>query len=347
LPRFGSGHAGDVLLPEARGPLTGELNAALRSGAADRLPRAPSGSADPISDEDLQLALWICYELAYRGFADAPDDWEWHPALIALRGALEAIFHAALRAEVVKPAIDDEPIATRLRALIDADSGPPLARFLQLRATTRQFAEFAVHRSVYHLKEADPHSWAIPRLAGRAKAALVEIQADEYGGGQPARMHAELFRNTLRGLGLNDEYGGYVDAVPAVTLAVSNLMSLFGLHRQLRGALVGHLAAFEMTSSAPNRRYSQGLARLGADAATRRFYDEHVTADALHEQLAAHDLCGGLVADEPELADDVLFGAAACLYVDNRFAEHVLASWESGGTSLRLDVLADDVADAS
>ena len=40
-------------------------------------------------------------------------------------------------------------------------------------------------------------------------------------------------------------------------------MSLFGLHRRLRGALVGHLAAFEMTSSIPNRRYGDGLRRLG------------------------------------------------------------------------------------
>lgn len=43
-----------------------------------------------------------------------------------------------------------------------------------------------MHRSAYQLKEADPHSFALPRVpAGRAKAAFVEIQADEYGGGVP------------------------------------------------------------------------------------------------------------------------------------------------------------------
>jgi hypothetical protein len=148
-------------------------------------------------------------------------------------------------------------------------------------------------------------------------------------------MHSELFRQTVRGLGLNDAYGWYVDAVPAVTLAISNVMSLFGLRRALRGALVGHLAAFEMTSSLPNRRYSQGLRRLGGDEQSRYFYDVHVTADALHEQLAAYDLCGSLVTDEPQLADDVIFGAAACLHVDRLFAEHVLGCWEAGRTSLR------------
>jgi hypothetical protein len=110
---------------------------------------------------------------------------------------------------------------------------------------------------------ADPHTWAIPRLSGASKAALVEIQADEYGGGRVEQMHSELFRATMRGLDLNDSYGAYLEWVPAITLAISNTMSLFGLHRRHLGALLGHLAAFEMTSSAPNYRYSLGLRRLG------------------------------------------------------------------------------------
>ena len=72
-------------------------------------------------------------------------------------------------------------------------------------------------------------------------------------------------------------------------------MSLFGLHRRLRGAALGHLAAFEATSSLPSRRMAQGLAP--ARAARRRwshYYDEHVEADAVHEQLAVRTICGAL-----------------------------------------------------
>jgi hypothetical protein len=139
----------------------------------------------------------------------------------------------------------------------------------------------------------------------------------------------------MRSLDLDDEYGAYVEAVPGITLAVSNVMSLFGLRRELRGALVGHLAAYEMTSSAPSRRYAKALRRLGVDDQACAFYDVHVTADALHEQLALHDLCGGLVAAEPDLAADVVFGAAACLHVERRFAEHLLGAWQHGRSSLR------------
>jgi hypothetical protein len=92
-----------------------------------------------------------------------------------------------------------------------------------------------------------------------------------------------------------------------------------------------------MTSSTPCRRYAQGLRRLGGSDAACQFYDEHITADALHEQLAAHDLCGGLAEAERELAGDILFGAACSLYVDTRFAEHVLGRWHKRTTSLRGD----------
>jgi hypothetical protein len=325
-------------LPTPRGPISEALVNRLSERVSDLSDDVAlavvSSGADPIADEDLQIALWVCYELHYRGFDDVSGDYEWDLDVLRVRRELEREFLAGLKRQVppAPPAVD---VPAQLVALIAADDGPALSRYLERKATRAEFLDFVVHRSVYHLKEADPHSWAIPRLSGSVKAAFVAIQSDEYGAGLTANMHSELFRATMRGLALDDSYGHYVDAVPGVTLAVSNLISLFGLHRSLRGALVGHLAAFEMTSSLANRAYSRGLRRLGVDrATTRRFFDEHVTADALHEQLAAHDLCGGLVANEPNLGPDVLFGAACCLYIDNRFAAHVLGRWREGRSSL-------------
>jgi hypothetical protein len=92
---------------------------------------------------------------------------------------------------------------------------------------------------------------------------------------------------------------------------------------------------FEMTSARPNRRYANALRRLGFDLAATDFYDEHVEADAVHENIAAYDLAGGLARDEPEVADDILFGARALLFLEDRFARHLLSAWERGETSLR------------
>lgn len=139
----------------------------------------------------------------------------------------------------------------------------------------------------------------------------------------------------MRGADLDDTYGAYVDDVPAITLASHNMMSMFGLNRRLVGAIVGHLAAFEMTSSIPNKLYADGLRRLGYGEDVTDYFDEHVEADAVHEQIAARDLAGGLAEDRPDLLPDIMFGAAACLAVDGWVGEHILQAWSRDESSLR------------
>jgi Iron-containing redox enzyme len=331
-------------MPPARGPLSAWLAAMLHGDQAvlpaggRPLPVSGPAPAGPVQeDDDLQLALWCCYELHYRGFDDVDEGWEWHPAIVGFRGLLERQWLIELRGAA--GGVSAGPAAGVPRALGELASrpgGPDLCGYLVREADRSQFAEFVMHRSVYQLKEADPHSFGIPRLAGPVKTALVEIQADEYGSGRPERMHAELFRATMRWLGLDDEYGHYVSVVPAVTLAVSNLMSLFALNRRWLGALLGHLAALEMTSTGPNRRYSAAARRLGADEQARRYFDEHVEADAVHEQIAAHDLCGGYATQRPGAAADIMFGASCCLMLDDALAAHLLSCWRAGQPSLRL-----------
>jgi hypothetical protein len=125
-----------------------------------------------------------------------------------------------------------------------------------------------------------------------------------------------------------------------VTLATVNLMSLLGLHRRRRGAIVGHLALFEMTSSIPNRRYGAGLRRLGYGDDATAFFDVHVVADAVHESVAAVDLAGGHARQDPRLAADIMWGARALLAVEDRWVRHLLDAWAAGGSSLHDSLLA-------
>ncbi|MBM7820173.1 hypothetical protein JOE63_002650 [Cellulosimicrobium cellulans] len=352
--------AGRLPLPQPRGPLTAALLSALVAGAPaddaaerlrpvrDALPAALDAAAGRVlRDDDVQLALAVLYELHYRGVDGVDDAWEWVPALLAVRARLEAPFETAVRKRAGQPecaTTDAAGVARRLFELAAADDGPSLSRYVARRADAEQARELLVLKSLYQLKEADPHTWAVPRIAGAPKAALVEIQADEYGGGRPGRMHAELFARAMRGVGLDDTYGRYVDAVPAVVLAAVNTMSLFGLHRRLRGAIVGHLAAFEMTSSVPSRLYGNGFRRLGHDADTTWYFDEHVEADAVHEQIAGRDLAGGLVEQDPAMRDDVLLGAAACLAVEADVGAYALDRWERGESALRVPLGTSETA---
>lgn len=320
-----------ISLPAPRGPWTQALSALLREpGWPDSLPQPPQ---DPLADDDFEMALYLCYELHYSGIVGVADELEWHPGILLFRAALERQFARAVH-EAVGETDQVSSVGEDVQRLVSQDVGPPLSRYVELEATVDQALEHVVHRSAYQLKEADPHSWAVPRLTGRAKAALVEIQSDEYGGGRAERSHAVLFAQTMRGLGLDDRYGAYLGRLPGITLATVNLMSWFGLHRRLRGAIAGHLAAFEMTSSVPNRRYGNGLRRLGFGREVTEFYDEHVEADAVHDNIALWDLADGLARDEPALAGDIVFGARALLSVEARWAEHLMSCWNRNETSL-------------
>jgi hypothetical protein len=321
-------------LPSPRGPITEFLFAELEMGSHELAAYGRAREGDALSSDDLHLALYVCYELHYRSFEGIDGRWEWDPSLLALRRELEEPFERALCAEAGHVAVEGRSVPGMLIELSAENDGPSLSSFLAREGTREQFDEFLIHRSAYHLKEADPHSFAIPRLAGRAKAALVEIQADEYGGGSAPRMHASLFAKTMREVGLDDTYGRYLDRIPGVTLATVNLMSLFGLHRRWRGAIAGHLAIFELTSSIPNRRYGDGLRRLGFGEQATDFFDEHVVADSVHDMIAAYDLAGSLVDAEPDLAADVIFGGRCLIALERRFTEHLMGCWERGVSSL-------------
>jgi len=320
--------------PDLRGPLSERVWALLHGDPAPQ----PGAVAveDPLSDDDLHLALFLSYEIHYRALETVDDRAEWSPALIAFREELELPFEVALR-EAFMRTPTCEPIDVQLRALIAEAGGVSLSSYLARFGTRAMYREFLMHRSIYHLKEADPHSFGIPRLRGQAKVAMLEIQHDEYGGGDPAWMHSALFARTMEGLGLEPAEGRYADQLPGITLATMNLMSLFALHRRLRGALVGHLAAFEMTSCIPNRRYGDGLRRLGYDGDVTRYFDEHVEADAAHGAIAANDLAGSLLESEPALDVDVLLGASCLIGLEARAAAYLIDRWDRGESSLVTD----------
>jgi hypothetical protein len=322
-------------LPAARGPWTRALFDAFQEPPDAAIAPPEVAAIDLLADDDLQLALYCCYELHYAGLADVDERWEWDPALLRFRAEMERRFERALctAVPVTRPE-ETLNVGDTLQTLVAADDGPPLSRFAETQASREQMLEHVTHRSAYQLKEADPHSWAIPRLRGAPKAALLEVQFDEYGGGRAERMHSALFAGTMRALGLDATYGAYLGRLPGITLAGVNLMSYFGLHRRRRGALVGHLAAFEMTSSIPNRRYGNALRRLGYGPDATLFYDEHVEADAIHENIAAWDLAGGLATAEPDVAADIVFGARALLALESRWAAHLLDAWRARRSSL-------------
>ena len=325
-------------LPPARGPLTHALFDLLDRNpnrARVLLPSLAEADDDPLFGDDSALALYCMYELHYRGFEGVDVEWEWSANLLSWRSLLEQAFLQRLHDEV-GPLPSEPRIPDALHDLMAASEGPSLSAHLLGSGNSEHFREMAIHRSIYQLKEADPHTWAIPRLTGRPKAAAVEIQSDEYGAGVARDMHQNLFGITMAELGLDPAYHAYLPMIPGWTLASVNAVSLFGLHRRWLGAVVGHLAMFEMTSVEPMGANAAALRKMGFGSDARHFFAVHVVADAHHQQLAADELAKGLVEQRPELAHDVLMGAATVMTLETEAARRMIDAWDNGRRSLLL-----------
>ena len=305
----------------------GTFSAALFENLLNWPDAGPALEGEPEHAEDAAIALWVLHELSYLGFENVDDRLEWEPRMLAVRHRLECDFEGELRARYRSQPRSVDTLAEDLFDLIAGHEGHSIAPYVQRSASAEQVLDLLRIRSIYHLKEADPVTWAIPKLPVRPKAALVELQFDEYGAGDPNRLHAHLFAKGMAAAGLNPEYGAYIDEATTEVLQQNNAMTLFGMHRRLNAAAVGHLAAFEATSSLPSRRMAQGLARVGLARELVEYYDEHVEADAVHEQQAVRGICVALVEHDPRLADEVFFGASTYLDTEDRLAAALLSQW--------------------
>lgn len=323
---------GPTRLPAPRGELSDHLFTALVG--------PPTGRVDgvaPTDADDEAIALFVLQEAGYRGIEGVDPAWEDDIGFLTVRRDLEAALEQRVRARI--PSAGDHGLAAAVQRLLDDADGPSLATWVAETAEIDHLRELTVHRSAYQLKEADPHTFAVPRLPqGRTKAALLDIQADEYGATVPANAHAELFASTMIALDLDPSAGPDLDRLPEVTLTTSTFLNLLGRSRRLAGACVAHLCVFEMTSVEPMARYAQAVRRLVRDdlsTEAARFFDVHVAADGYHSQLAAQDLLHGLEEDHPDLAADAFFGAAGLMVLEADLTDHLLDRWTTGRSSLR------------
>ena len=122
-------------LPEPRGPVSAFLLGEVVQEPHPLPPTAVAEPADPLTDEDIQLALYVLYELHYRCFDGVDARWEWEPSLLALRATLERRWSSRCATRRRVPTSTNPPRWTARGTVADSDSGPSLSRYLAERGT--------------------------------------------------------------------------------------------------------------------------------------------------------------------------------------------------------------------
>ena len=127
-------------IPQARGVASGAVFDLLTGGLTDAVDRAGAAVTDAVNrttdilnDDDLQLALFVLYELHYRGIDGVDEELGVGPGAARRARALERRLRGALRGAVPVPE-PPEPtaraVADALFALTAADDGPSLSRYI-------------------------------------------------------------------------------------------------------------------------------------------------------------------------------------------------------------------------
>ena len=310
-----------MLVPKPRGAFSEALFESLRGRTTSSALRHPTTTTTPPSrcGRLYELSLPRLRRRRRRAGVGARS-------CSRVRRRLERDLEARLRARYRPPEPDRALRGRALRLRRRPRRAVARGRTCSGTPTAEQVLDLLRLRSVYHLKEADPTAWVVPRLpvgaeggADGAAVRRVRRRRPEPAARPPLRPRA------WTPPGCAPEYGAYVDEAPLEILEQNNAMSLFGLHRRLRGAALGHLAAFEATSSLPSRRMAQGLERLGfADGARRLLHRARRGRRRARAARRPRPSAARCVEDEPALADDVFFGAFTCLDLEDRVARRLL-----------------------
>ncbi len=308
-------------LPLPVGPLSDRVITGLLGETAFPPAASVIEGSDPL-DHDFQLGLYVLNELHYAGWIGVDDSLEWAPWVSSLRLGLHTEFERRLRLAI--PMGASQPLELARRLLQPGELS--VSGHLRDHGTVDQVRESMILRSPYQSKEADPHTFALPRFGGSTKRVLTEIQSGEYGVGH-RRSHAELFADALDGLGLDPTPNAHVDACSGAALATSNLVTLGAMHRRLRGIVLGQLSLFEMDSVTPNQAMVECCDRLGLPDSVRPFFQIHVLADAEHEQMVEAAFLGDYPAIEPDQVQNMLLGMRAQSLIDHTIAAETVPMW--------------------
>ena len=314
-----------MLLPSARGPLSAAVLDALRTGTDPPAPPPPGSRVEletvaPVSDDDLQLALWMPTSCTTAASTTSTHDLRVGPrpaaAAAAARGRVRG--RAPRRtATSCRPGRGGRRRRGRaaLRARRRRRRPARCAGSCTARPPREQFLEFLVQRSLYHLKESDPHSFVLPRLDGRRqgrarRAAVRRVRR------RPARAAA---RRPVRRRPRGRRPGPRRTAPTSTTSprhasrsttrcrcsACTGGCAARG-HGPPRGLRGDQLAALppDRPAAAPARAPARRSRLLRRARRGRR---------RARAARACATSAAGLVGQDPSLPSDVLFGAAACL----------------------------------
>jgi hypothetical protein len=173
-------------------------------------------------------------------------------------------------------------VAALEELLASEQEGTPAGRYLAEEATREQFRLVVREFALDGLTEAQNFFPIIPRLPIRAQMAVMRVLIDEFGCGNLAQAHSQLYRDLLAELGLPLELNYYLDYTSDETYAFLNVFYWLTQRAPDVEYFLGALAYLEASIPAAFSVQVRACERLGITHG--RYYSEHVHIDNFHRK---------------------------------------------------------------
>jgi hypothetical protein len=237
---------------------------------------------------------------------------------------------------LISPLLDDArrcseglECATYVANLIPALKATKRSEFLafldgSLRRT-HYYRNFLIQSSVDLLAEASASALGIVGEYGEPQSALFRILIDEFGYGTHNKKHSVLFRSTLRGFDLSDEYNSYWPLFDTPSLELHNVIHFMFQSPRNLFLQIGFLLYAEASYQRSTEEHFRYLKRFhpGVDA---HYFGEHAHIDIHHSAMVADEVVTPLISKfGPDAGSEIIVGAELTRMAFERSADHMLA----------------------
>lgn len=167
-----------------------------------------------------------------------------------------------------------------LLALPDED--PPEVRFVAEHCDLAAFRVLVAEFAVDGLTEAQSFLPIVSRLPIDARMPVFRVLVDEFGCGNQARSHSQLYVDLLEELGLPPGLDDHLPAAAGEVLAFVNLFFWLAARADSPAWFLGALAHLEASIVDGFRCYARACERLGVT--NDGYYREHIHIDGFHRR---------------------------------------------------------------
>jgi hypothetical protein len=171
------------------------------------------------------------------------------------------------------------------------------------------YRNFLIQSSTDLLAEASASALGVIGEYGPPQSALFRILIDEFGYGVHDKKHSVLYRKTLRGFGLCEEYNGYWPLFDTTAVALHNVIhSLFHSPRNFFRQ-IGFLLFAETSYQRSTGDHYRHL-RKHHPAVDATYFGEHAHIDIHHSDMVVNEVVAPLVARYgEEVGQEIILGA--------------------------------------